>query len=371
MLSQSQIEELAYKAKYQRLSQQEKIVLDLWYDSYDDNRLDAQNGQKKIKKKLWANIVETTGIQRKNRLWPRFIAAACITFIFGLALYFYVGESKYEVAFTEGMKEIPAGGDKAWLILEDGSSIDLSKKNAYEQLIKQIPAVINLDNGEVAYKSDEKQNFNKSSIYNTILTPSGGQYKLILADGSKIWLNSKSSIKFPVSFSGSSERVVELTGEGYFEISKDSAHPFIVRSKNQYVKVLGTHFNLNTYENETAVRTTLLEGSVQISNPSSTITLNPGEQAINSGTTIQKQKNKGTKDVSWKDGYFEFHNDDLPAVMRQIERWYGVNVVYTGEIPKKRFTGKIYRNLPLSGALKVITYFEVNFKVSDKTIYID
>ena len=212
--------------------------------------------------------------------------------------------------------------------------------------------IIKLDNGQIAYNSTQAP---ASQIeYNTISIPGGVLYKLILEDGSKVWLNALSTLHFPASFSRK-ERVVELEGEAYFEIAKNADRPFIVNIKSTLpnkealqVKVLGTHFNINAYNDEPLIKTTLLEGSIEILKGTTAKKMIPGQQAIVSelpGEPDLKLVNTDVKDaVAWKEGRFSFHGNNIQSVMRDLSRWYNVNVKYKGEIPDEQFVGQISRS---------------------------
>ncbi|MBL7735372.1 MAG: FecR family protein [Chitinophagaceae bacterium] len=248
--------------------------------------------------------------------------------------------------------EILPGGNKAVLTLSDGRKIEL-KEGA--EMLKDGGVSINKNNGELIY--------NKTNIlaYNMMSTPRGGQYRLSLPDGTRVWLNASSSITYPTAFHGK-ERKVSMTGEAYFEVARNETKPFYVEVNNITVEVLGTHFNINAYPDEQQVTTTLLEGSVKIN----ASFLKPG-QAWTNGVI----RNADTEQaVAWKNGYFNFNRVGLPAVMRQISRWYDVDVVYEGKIPDLLFLGEIQRELQLSDVLEVLKRTEVHFKIEGKKIVV-
>jgi ferric-dicitrate binding protein FerR (iron transport regulator) len=226
--------------------------------------------------------------------------------------------------------------------------------------------------GQIVY---DDENMSKNALlYNAITTPKGRQYQLTLADGSKVWLNAASSIRYPTAFPGN-ERVVEITGEAYFEITPDRIKPFRVFVKGMEVQVLGTHFNINSYDDEATIKTTLLEGSVKVKMNNNTRLLLPGQQA-------QISSNAGDGDIkvvkdidlavvmAWKNGYFSFDKTDLGAVMRQISRWYIVDIIYTGKIPDRKFGGEISRNNNLSEVLKILEESKVKFRIEGAKIFV-
>jgi transmembrane sensor len=211
-------------------------------------------------------------------------------------------------------------------------------------------------------------------LYNTLSTPRGRQFQLVLPDGSRVWLNSASSITFPTAFTGK-DRLVKLEGEAYMEVAKDASHPFKVSINEMQVEVLGTHFNINGYVNEVLVKTTLLEGRVKVRSSATNqqAILVPGEQAqINrQNQTINKIKDVDVDaEVAWRFGNFQFNNADLKTVMRQLERWYDVEVVYNGEVPDREFLGTIPRRLNLSKVLTLLQGQNVHFKIDGKKIIV-
>jgi len=228
-------------------------------------------------------------------------------------------------------------------------------------------------NGQIAY--NKTGDMKAKPVYNTITTSNGNQYQLILTDGSKIWLNAASSIRFPNAFTGS-ERKVEITGEVYFEIAKNPAKPFKVDFKNtagekDEIEVLGTHFNVNTYIDEPGMKATLLEGSVKIKAGNKTQMLSPGQQANITSNGIEVKKNVDLENVmAWKNGYFLFDNTDIYTLMRQVSRWYNVDVKYQGKITEEGFSGKISREVPLSKFIEVLELNDVHVTTEGRTVII-
>nr|WP_262909520.1 FecR family protein [Niabella pedocola] len=215
-----------------------------------------------------------------------------------------------------------------------------------------------------------------SVFYNTVTTPRGGQYQLTLEDGSKVWLNAASSIRFPTTFQGK-ERKIEISGEAYFEIAKDAARPFKVAFETpagmkSEVTVLGTHFNIMSYNDEKAAKTTLLEGSVSISSNGNTAILTPAQQASQTdrnGITVASNIDVNEA-VAWKNGFFEFHATGLQEVMRQIGRWYDVEISYEGKIPERNFGGKISRQNNAAEVLKILELSQIKFRIEGKKIIV-
>lgn len=261
------------------------------------------------------------------------------------------------------------GGNKAILQLGDGRQIVLDSAGEGTLAQQGHVKIIKLDDGQVAYQAASSQK--TTPIYNTIITPKGGQYQLQLADGSKVWLNASSSLRFPATFSGN-ERRVELTGEGYFEIAKNAAMPFHVQANQAKIQVLGTAFNINSYADESTIRTTLIEGSVQVTNARQTSLLKPGQQAaVNSQGQITVQDAVNVEEVvAWKNGMFQFKAASLETILRQAARWYDVSFEYNGGIAD-RFSGQISRNVNADQLLKILELTgRVRFDIQGKTIVV-
>ena len=301
-------------------------------------------------------------------------AAAAVILILTTGGYFLLKGNQQGQKLASNKKNLPAGQDvapgsnKAILTLADGTNVILDTANN-GAISKQGSVTVIKLNGQLAYN---KENVTSTEIlYNTITTPKGGQYQLVLADGSRVWLNAASSLRFPTAFTGK-ERRVQLTGEGYFEVAHDASRPFRVTVNDMDVQVLGTHFNINSYADEPVIKATLLEGRVMIKKNDNLIYLNPGQQAI-----VQPGQDNIKVDydvdveevVAWKNGLFVFNKTPLENIMRQIERWYNVNVVYQGNVPQGPFSGTIGRNTNLSEVLKILEYSsDIRFTVRDNTI---
>jgi transmembrane sensor len=309
---------------------------------------------------------------RKRRMV--FAIAASITILL-TATILYLNISSDEpssVIATTTPGKIPSiapGEDKAMLVLADGSTIYLEGSDN-----KTIPVQGNTQitriNGQVVYVSKDAQ-ANAPVLYNTLKTPRGGQYQLQLADGSKVWMNAGSSLYFPASFNGK-ERMVQLTGEAYFEIAKDAQRPFRVMVNDMQVNVLGTHFNIMAYDNEVATAVTLLEGAVSVERNHESVKLRPGQQAQSADHSTIKVLNDIDPEeaVAWKNGFFITNHTSLPVLMRQIERWYNVEVVYEGKVPNKQFGGKIPRKSDLKEVLEVLELSKVYTKVEGNKVTI-
>ncbi|CAL1518951.1 FecR domain-containing protein [Chitinophaga sp. MM2321] len=299
------------------------------------------------------------------------LAAASIVLLGVSSWFLFITKSQHQVAessIRERYKnEVPPGGDRATLTLADGTTIALD--SAANGLLTQQgnTKVMKLANGQLAY--DAEGPASEKVLHNTIHTPRGGTYRLILPDGTAVWLNAASSITYPASFTGK-ERSVTITGEAYFEVTGNENMPFRVNAGGVDIAVLGTSFNVNAYTGEAAIRTTLLEGAVKVSDGKTSSMLRPGQQAQLTATgTLAVIDNVDTDEiVAWKNGYFQFTDADMQEVMGKLEKWYDVQVIYEGDIPKRSFGGGIQRSLPLSKVLRILEENDVRFRIEGRNI---
>ncbi|HUP14315.1 MAG TPA: FecR domain-containing protein, partial [Niastella sp.] len=313
--------------------------------------------------------------------WLRY--AAAILIIAGVATYFLKNEPKKETTVTAAGKQartdVEPGRDGAILTLANGRQLVLdSLGNGI--IATQNGAKVVLSDGALSY--DQNGQTTSTIIYNTMRTPRGRQFQLVLPDGTKVWLNAASSIKYPTMFSGN-ERRVEITGEVYFEVTKNSSMPFKVTipggqganangKMGSEITVLGTHFNVNAYDDEAAVKTTLLEGAVSVKSmaegrrPESLVFLKPGQQAVMAGTnsplTIHHSPDL-SQVMAWKNGLFNFNGYDIKAVMREIGRWYNLDIVYEAEPEPEEVMGELQRNLTLSQVMKILQKIHVKYRI--------
>ena len=316
-------------------------------------------------------------------LWHRFAAAAVIAIAI-TSIYLLVKRERpmenNQTASTFQMDILP-GRKGAMLTLSNGRVINLSdKKNG----VILSSADLTYDDGSSVIPGQSKANeLKQSTLFGdelkhfgaTASTAKGQTYIFTLPDGTKVWLNAASSLSFPTSFSNSNEREVSLTGEAYFMVKRDVKKPFRVKSAGQVVEVLGTHFNVNAYKDESTIKTTLLEGSVRVSAKHTSIVIKPGEQAQRSVgkevDQIQVHRDVNTEEVmAWTEGYFQFKKANLPIIMRQLSRWYDVEIKYVGSIPNEEFTGKMRRDINLSDALQILKILDVKYQVKDRVITI-
>lgn len=380
-MTKHQAQELLNKYTDGTCTPEEKALIDRWYllESSGQRLANEDEDLSAVKTEMWMAIREMSGIEGQRRRTGRIIKAisiaASIIIIISTGLYFYKLRKVQEIVQAGKpapiQKDIDPGGNKAVLTLADGSKIVLDDSG---QGFIASQAGINIrksPDGSIVYDMQGAENQKAASeIYNTIETPKGGKYQLILPDGSKVWMNAASSLRFPAVFKGK-ERHVELTGEAYFEVAKNKKLPFTVQTKDQTIYVTGTQFNVMAYNDESYSATTLIEGTVQVSNTSQKLIMEPGEQVVNKGgTPLIKREVAVEEAIAWKNGLFQFNNTDIQTVMRQISRWYDVSVEYQGAVPSNHFGGYISRDSKLSQVLKMLELSGVRFSIEENKIIV-
>lgn len=304
------------------------------------------------------------------------VAAAILLLVAGAGTLFYLNRSgstvtpasEQPIAKIKPVDLLP-GGSRATLTLGNGKSVDLESMNT-AKLNDEDGTVIDKREGLLVYDKSGKKT--EEVLYNTLSTPRGGEYQLVLPDGSKVWLNAASSLRFPTRFAGN-DRTVYLTGEAYFEVTKNPKQPFHVQLTNgQQVEVLGTQFNVMSYEDEAVIKTTLVEGKVKVKQANEVVYLTPSQQSVfgrrdNRLTVTEADVNK---EIGWKLGYFEFEDEDLPTIMRQLTRWYDMDVSFSGNIPAKYYTGSISKKLTLMNVLDILKLAGVQYSLEGRKMMI-
>ncbi|ALL05702.1 hypothetical protein AQ505_09485 [Pedobacter sp. PACM 27299] len=307
----------------------------------------------------------------------KYASAAILLLTLGIGSYFYFKPNSLSQLQNSTAFDVLPGSNKAVLTLADGKKIILTDvKNG--ELAKQTGlSITKSKDGQIIYKVTEEAGQRSGQIsYNTIETPRGGQYEVVLQDGTKVWLNAGSSLKFPTSFVGA-ERKVELSGEGYFEVAHNKLKPFkVISSVNaikQEIEVLGTQFNVNVYGDESSAKTTLLEGSVRINANGDKRVLHPGQQSVLKANGVMNMAEVDVEEaVAWKNGYFLCNDESMESIMRKVSRWYDVDVVYQSEALKAHlFSGRLSRYNNVSKVLKVIELTNaVHFKITNDKIFV-
>ncbi len=393
MMTVDKLTDLLMKHLRGSLSDAEQELLSHWTSESERNRLlfesindeeqlrqlvlmyyaeEAENNEAIILSKIRQQISFAAPVRRMGVLRRWGWVAASVLLAVGIGGYLLQNGKEKAAPVAEKQADIPPGREGAILTLADGSHVVLDSLGNGVIAMQNGKQVL-LKNGELAYAEGAGSG---EAVYNNLTTPKGRQFQILLPDGTKVWLNAASSLRYPTAFSGST-REVEVTGEVYFEVAKNAHQPFIIHLSNQTkIQVLGTQFNVNAYSNETAIRTTLVEGSIRmISGTSGDVVLHPGQQAQighNPGQQAIKVLNNVDVDkaVAWKSGLFNFEDSGLEEVMRQVERWYDIEVVYEKNIPDIRFGGKLSNDVSLSGLLRSLQDSEVHFRIEGRKLIV-
>jgi len=381
---------LLEKYKNNSLNEKEKYLLENWYAELEKkSTLNLESGELiKNLDRIWKEInlntapvkVLTVPKQKRFVLWKKGIAAAAVLFIIlvGGVLYYSLNqqEKDQDMHFKQLAKAIKPGGNKAVLTLSNGQTIILDHAMDGKIAEQAGITITKAKDGQLIYTASANHQTAKKSLINTITTPKGGQYQIHLPDGSKVWLNAQSSLRYPTFFN-EKERLVTLTGEAYFEVAKSNAQqPFKVLTENQTVEVLGTQFNINSYADELDVKTTLVEGSVKVvsnlteNNPAAMVILKPGQQSSLISNRFAIDFVNTDQFTAWKNGMFVFKDANLKTMMRTLSRWYDIDIVYEGKLPNQEFSGDIYRNLNLDQILEVFSFYKVRFKIEGKKLIV-
>lgn len=308
---------------------------------------------------------------RRTADWYRYAAAIAAFLVLAIAVYFQFNRSEPASVVNARVEmsdpnDIAPGSNKAILKLANGKEVVLDGRPAGKIAQEGSQLIYKDAGGDLVYRRDTHDENNAGTpIANTIQTPRGGQYHLMLPDGTKVWLNAASSLTYAVNAS-TKERLVKLEGEAYFEVAKDPKRPFRVESGGQLVEVLGTNFNINCYADEGVVKTTLVEGAVKVGRTTKhrSVILQPGQQAMLDQYNHLSVKQVDVSDaLAWKNGKFSFNHADIGTVMRQLSRWYDVEVVFKGKIPNVKLSGEVYRNTNASNVLKILSFYNLNCRI--------
>lgn len=339
---------------------EEEARLHAWLNQYARNEAD---GLDELHEQYAA---ERAGSRKRWLRWFPY-AAAVATLVFATVWYFNddstVNHPSEFVNITSD--DVAPGGNRAILTLADGRAIPLSEARSG----------IVVGNSRILYEggAEELTNLDDMEVVPLMLsTPRGGTYQVTLSDGTRVWLNAASTLEYPSRFAGD-ERVVEVHGEAYFSVTEDSKRPFRVISRGQEIEVLGTEFNISAYDDEVETKTTLVEGSVQIANrQSNTVNkLLPGEQSVVYRETTETKQVDVQQYIAWKDGNFNFDNTPLSDMMKQMARWYDVDVVYENDVPNELFNGTLSRNVTLQTVLELLRISEIKYRIQEDKLIIE
>lgn len=376
-MKKRQAKELIRKYRKEKTTDLENLAIEHWLELELDNDLWSKTEEERANFKYELKQKIDKIIDRKNTAWPGFTtktwlkSVAVFFLIVAPAMYIWKIQSLHVL---DEANDIKPGGYKATLTLSNGRKIDLSQNKIGE--LKEIGGikVLKTADGKVKYivDRDSAAQSLSNNAFNTLETPKGGEFQIELPDGTVIWLNAESSIRYRANFYLEKERQVDLSGEAYFEVAKDKNRPFLVNCENYQVKVLGTHFNVNGYASSGAVKTTLLEGAVDMAptdGSAERVQIKPGQSAVfsDSGVTL------GTADVeldlAWKNQEFIFRDETLAVIMEQLARWYDVDVIFEGNTASKRFNGAVSRFKHISEILKKFELTkDVQFKIEGRRL---
>lgn len=365
--SRERYEELAAKWLNGTITEEEAAEYANWYNSGQDEPLEvpadfaADRETHRLRMLGQINAGLHSAEMPKRRTGTYWKAAAAVLILLSAGAYWFSRPVKQQVGTTvQAVEDIAPGKNGAVLVLANGKEIVLDDA-ADGQVAQQGGVQIVKSGGALAYEANGMEG--TTLVYNTIRTPRGRHFELRLPDGTRAWLNAGSAIRYPASF-GDDRRSVEMEGEVYFEVAKDASRPFSVTVNGMEVAVLGTRFNIMAYANEKDIRTSLLEGAVAVSMGGARHRLAPGQEAVagRESRNIRVMEADTEQALAWKEGYFRFNRAGIPDVMRQLERWYDIEVRYEGNIPAREFGGELSRSLPMSGVLRFLEKAGVNFR---------
>lgn len=373
-MERTEAEKLLNKYANGHCTEEELAVLHTWYlaQELDVPQLSAEEIEM-ARQKVWNSLpIHEVAVSKTVKLFPskliKRIAVAAVA-VLSLSLgYYFIQKDQLNLSNETAKKEqILPGGNKAVLTFADGSTVDLNQITNGVLREDHGAKIFKTKDGQIYYANNNEEH-TKLIGWNTLSIPAGGYYNVTLSDGTIVWLNAKSSLKYPTEFTGK-ERIVELNGEGYFEVAHRKNQPFKVISKNQTVEVLGTHFNVNAYQDEQNTTTTLLEGSVKINASGVQKLLAPNQQAKLSDGKMTVTSYNANNAIDWVNNDFIFDNENLSSIMKKISRWYNVEVSYPSNLSNLEFTGSISRSKNITQVLKIMELTGmVTFKVEGRRI---
>jgi ferric-dicitrate binding protein FerR (iron transport regulator) len=375
-MEESELKEILERYRAGKSTPEDMAFLESWYLSHNKTSPYQINDEERVEDmdSVWS-FIQPQQVSSRVNLWYRVSAAAAILIFFSIGSYFLIKHNNQSATNTIVENDAPPGTNKATLILADGKRLILGDA-ASGQLANQAGVIITkTSKGELVYTIGATNSKAQSAKqFNELETARGEQYQVVLPDGSHVWLNAASSLKYPVAFSGN-ERVVELTGEAYFEVAHNKAMPFKVKTLQQEVEVLGTHFNVSAYSDEKLTATTLMQGSVRVTSAAdhkNTI-IKPGQQSVISATVMQLREVDTDEAIAWKNGYFEFNDENLESIMRKVSRWYNVEVVYRNDAARSMvFSGTVSKYKNVSQVIRILELTNaVHFKIDKNKIVIN
>jgi transmembrane sensor len=356
-------------------SGEERLKLESWYNKQliSEEQPD-ENEQIEIGERIFNNInlqIDQQEKKRPTKYLYRLAVAASLIAVLGFGWYLF-NERADVKKLNKSVSLIKPGGNKAFLTLADGTKINLDQALNGTIAKQEGIKITKTADGKLVYTILENKSGQSKLAFNTISTPAGGQYQVTLPDGTKVWLNALSSLKYPTAFIGK-YRTVELTGEGYFEVAKNKNRPFKLKTSKQEISVLGTHFNVSAYADDAEIKTTLVEGGVAVKNfsPLATGLLKPGQQAVFHHSGFEVSNVDVEEYIAWKNGFFMFNNEGIKEAMQKLARWYDVDIEYVGDFDGIYFGGSFSKNNSLQETLKILESTDkFKFKIEGRRIKI-
>lgn len=345
-----------------KCTEEEKSLVENTFLDFNEHDIDISDEQiAEIGRQVYSELPISRKQSLKTTVWKGIGAIAAITLL--TVGTWDIFDRINREPIKKVIEDVSPGTNQATITLSNGKTISLnSSKDA-----------VRINNKQLSYSDGTAiTNVDQHSIVQTFSTPRGSQYQLILEDGTKIWLNASSSLKYPTSFENAKQRTVELSGEAYFEVTPNKSKPFVVKSSEQTIEVLGTHFNINDYRDNKNTITSLIEGSVRVTNLNSKqVVLKPNQQSIVSNRDISVQDADLETSLAWKNGRLQFKDATIKEILKQASRWYNIEVEYKGKIPNRTFNGGISRSSNLSVLLKILAYSGIQFTIEkqDNSIY--
>ena len=375
-------QEILKKYNAGKASAEEISFLESYYRLYEVNEELQMDSEQElvIKDKIKLQVDQKIALHEKAIRQRRFSytfqqygVAAAVLLMLSVGSYFLLKKPDSTAQLFIAGRHLAPGGNNATLTLADGSKIALTGSSNGHLATQAGIRISKTKDGQLVYTVEKTNSSESTLVFNTLEIPKGGQYQLVLPDGTKVWLNAASSLRFPAAFSAT-VREVQLEGEAYFEVAKNPERPFRVMSRGQAVEVLGTHFNINSYQDEPGIKTTLLEGSVRVINDglTSVAVLKPRQQAnLSPGGQLKVSNVDPDQFIAWKNGKFIFTDANIKSIMRQVSRWYNVDIEYRGEITKEKFGGRTSRFTNVAQLLEILQLTDqVHFEVQGRRIIV-
>jgi transmembrane sensor len=367
-MSYEKAKALLNKYKGGTATDKEKALVEKWLFSYNNEPIELSDEKiDQISQEVWSKLPQpaVTTIRRLP-VWTKIVAAASVIIALSAALYFIQFNKPTQQIAQNKVQDIGPGSNKLVLTLGNGKKIDLTTAKNGQVAMQGQTAIRKVSNGQVVYAALTADN--RQIQYNTVSAPRGGTGVITLSDGTKVWLNAESSITFPTAFKGD-RRMVSITGDVIIKPILNAKMPFYTSVRNQTIKDIGTEFDIDAYDNEPVIKTTLIEGSVSIAANGKIVMLKPGQQSVLNDNELAVGPGNIRDATAWRDGELRCDGENIQIIMRMIERWYNVDVVYEGKISADGYYGTISRYKNISQALHMLSYSnQVHFKIEGRRV---